>query len=434
MIQKAETLNSILGKATIPINDMAGLQPLLEKIGDERIVMLGEASHGTHEYYTWRSHLTKRLVEEKGFTMIAVEGDWPDCYQLNRFIKGVHESGNITDVLQTFKRWPTWMWGNWETAALAEWLRHYNSTKPEAGKVGFFGLDVYSLWQSLDSILAYLSKVDPVAFEKAKKATRCFEPYRTDEGESYAVASRLVPELCEKEVIDLLLEIRNKLPQYDSGRDNVFSTEQNALIAVNAEKYYRAMIRGGPTSWNIRDSHMQETLERLLSFYGHQSKIIIWAHNTHIGDAAATEMADEGMHNIGQLSRGNPLYSTFLVGFGSYSGSVMAGRNWGAPMQEMILPPAVTGSWEAVLHNTGKGDQLLLMDEMRDTILAGEAVGHRAVGVVYHPQRERYGNYVASIMAKRYDAFVFIDETTALHPLRIEAGKHTVPETYPFGV
>jgi erythromycin esterase len=433
-IAARDTLHDILSDSTVAIDDPDGLQPLVDSISDERIVMLGEASHGTHEYYVWRSHLTKKLIEEKGFNIIAVEGDWPDCYQVNRYIKKEHEAQNIADVLKTFVRWPTWMWGNWETAALAEWLRGYNDTRAKSEHVSFFGLDVYSLWQSLDAILEYLSRVDKHAYETAKKATLCFEPYREDEGQSYARASRIVPELCEKEVIDLLKEIQNKMPQYDSGRDNVFSTEQNALIAVNAEKYYREMIHGGPASWNIRDMHMQETIERLLGFYGRNSKIIVWAHNTHIGDASATEMANEGMYNIGELSRSNPLYKTFLIGFGSYKGTVMAGREWGAPMQVIPLPPAIEISWETAMHDTGKGNQLLLMDKVKHTSLSLEPIGHRAVGVVYRPRWERYGNYVQSVMAKRYDAFVFIDESKALHPVPLHADDHKMPETYPFGV
>jgi erythromycin esterase len=433
-ITAEHTIRDILMDSTVAVTDQDDLQLLIDSITDERIVMLGEASHGTHEYYVWRSHLTKKLVEEKGFNIIAVEGDWPDCYQVNRYIKKEHEAQNIADILKTFVRWPTWMWGNWETAALADWLRKYNDTRVQREQVSFFGLDVYSLWQSLDAILQYLSKVDKHAYGIAKKATSCFEPYRKDEGQSYARASRIVPELCEKEVIQLLKEIQNKMPQYDSGRDNVFSTEQNALIAVNAEKYYREMVHGGPGSWNIRDTHMQETIERLLDFYGSKTKIVVWAHNTHIGDASATEMANEGMYNIGELSRNNPLYKTFLVGFGSYKGTVMAGNEWGAPMQVMPLPEAKKNSWEAAMHDTGKGNQLLLMDKVKHSILSAKSIGHRAVGVVYNPQWEQYGNYVQSQMANRYDAFVFIDESKALHPVPSQTHGHQTPETYPFGV
>lgn len=420
--------------ASLPLRGAADLQPILDSIDGERIVMLGEASHGTHEYYTWRTELTKRLITEKGFTMIAVEGDWPDCFEINRFVKNESETGAIRLVLQNFRRWPTWMWANWEVAALAEWLREHNSSPAVKTKTGFFGLDVYSLWQSLDAIFSYLSETDPSALEKARKAIRCFDPYREDEGHSYAMASRIVPELCEQQVVDLLIEIQAKLPSYPSGSDHAFSAEQNALVAVNAEKYYREMVRGGAGSWNIRDSHMQQTLERLLSFYGEDSKVIVWAHNTHVGDASATDMADAGMYNIGELSRTSPLYGTFLVGFGSYSGTVMAGRSWGAPMEVMELPAAREKSWESMLHENGKGDQLILMNQLKGTSVEEKFIDHRAVGVVYRPEREKYGNYVPSKMAQRYDAFIFIDETRAVHPAPANADRSETPETYPFGV
>ncbi|HEX8678171.1 MAG TPA: erythromycin esterase family protein, partial [Segetibacter sp.] len=334
-----EAINLINANA-VSLNGFHDIDPLFDKIGNARIVMLGEASHGTHEYYTWRTYITKRLIQEKGFNFIAVEGDWPDCYKINRYIKQeFNEEKKAADLLQTFDRWPTWMWANWEIAALVEWLQLHNKSLPQGQKTGFYGLDVYSLWESLEAIMKYLEKVDPAALEKAMETFQCFEPYKED-GASYAYATRVVPELCENEVLELLNEIQSKLPQYDSGAENVFSTEQNALIAVNAEKYYRAMIQGQSESWNVRDSHMQETLERLLDFHGQDSKAIVWAHNTHIGDSSATDMADDGMYNIGELSRKKFPGETFMVGFGSYGGSVIAGNSWGAKMQHMIVPDA----------------------------------------------------------------------------------------------
>lgn len=429
---------SFINKYALPLQSKADLDPLFDRIGDARIVMLGEASHGTHEYYTWRMHISKWLIENKGFNFIAVEGDWPDCYRLNRFIKGYEKTTKTAfEVLQTFNRWPTWMWANWETVALADWMYKHNKEIAPHKRAGFYGLDVYSLWESMESIMQYLEKTDPAALKVAHEAFRCFEPYRKEEGHSYARASRLVPELCEREVVHLLQKIRERLPSYNTDHENVFSAEQNALIAVNAEKYYRAMIKGGPHSWNVRDRHMADTLDRLLKFHGEDSKVIVWEHNTHVGDARATDMSEEGMFNIGELARlQHQNKGVVLVGFGSYKGSVMAGRNWGAAMQAMPLPEARKGSWEYFLHAAGKSrNKLLLMNDFQGSDLFMENhIGHRAVGVVYNPHYEQYGNYVPTIVPLRYDAFIFLDETNALHPLHLEPHGHQVPETYPFGV
>ena len=419
-----------------PVVNITDLDILMARIGDAGIVMLGESSHGTQEYYTWRSHITERLVKEKGFNFICVEGDWPDCYRLNRYIKNYerkHE--NAFHVLKTFDRWPTWMWGNWEIVALAEWLLACNKGLLNSKKVGFYGLDVYSLWESMESIMQYLRGVDPVALKVAEDAFRCFEPYLKDEGQSYARASQFVPELCETEVVDLLKEIQHKLPQYNTDHENVFNAEQNALIAVNAEKYYRAMIKGGPHSWNVRDRHMADTLDRLLHFHGPGAKAVVWAHNTHIGDARATDMAAEGMFNIGELVRmKHHEKGVVLVGFGSYKGTVTAGRRWGAPMETMNVPEAMQGSWEYLLHEAGIKNNLLIMDDFMDDVFMEKHLGHRAIGVVYNPVYEKFGNYVPSILPMRYDAFIYLDETNALHPLHLQPHGHQMPETYPFGV
>ena len=436
MLNETETVSAIKEWA-YPLKSKADLQPLFDRIGDARIVMLGEASHGTHEYYTWRAHISKRLIEEKGFNLITVEGDWPDCYRLNRFVKGYDINyKSAFKVLHEFNRWPTWMWANWEIVALADWLQQHNKGLPANKRVGFYGLDVYSLWESMESIMQYLKKTDPAALKVAEEAYRCFAPYRKDEGISYARASQFVPELCQNEVVKLLKEIQQKLPTYNTDHENVFSAEQNAMVTVNAEKYYRAMIKGGPHSWNVRDRHMADTLDRLLKFHGENTKVIVWEHNTHIGDARATDMTDEGMYNIGELARlEHHDKGVVLVGFGSYKGTVMAARKWGAAMQAIELPEARKGSWEYLLHSAGKENKLLLMDDFTGIdMLMENHIGHRAVGVVYNPEYEEYGNYVPTILPMRYDAFIYLDETKALHPLHIEPDRHQIPETYPFGV
>jgi erythromycin esterase-like protein len=425
-----------IGRMALPLEGPKDLGPLLERIGEARYVLLGEASHGTSEYYQWRAWISQRLVREKGFSFIAVEGDWPDCYRVNRYIKGYSDSGlDAREILDAFRRWPTWMWANEEVVALAEWLRRHNAGLPESHRIGFFGLDVYSLWESLYAVIGFLHKAEPSALPAARRAFRCFHPYGEDVQE-YARATAMVPTSCEDEVVALLEELHSKAPRHrDDGREAFFAAEQNALVVEGAEAYYRAMVRGGPDSWNIRDRHMTETLERLMRHHGPDAKAIVWEHNTHIGDARATDMADDGMVNVGQLVRERHAGDgVVLVGFGSHRGRVIAGDEWEAPMESMPVPPAREGSWEDVLHRAGASDKLLLFDGVRDDDDVIEERGHRAIGVVYHPHSERFGNYVPTVLPRRYDAFCYIDETRALHPLHPRADLRKMPDTYPSGV
>jgi erythromycin esterase-like protein len=414
------------------LNSAKDLDALLEDIGDRPVAMLGEASHGTHEYYTWRTAISKRLIQEKGFNFIAVEGDWPDCYKINRYVKGYADAGDsIKDVLMNFDRWPTWMWANWEVAALAEWLREYNQTQPANKKVGFYGLDVYSLWDSMYAMMDYLQEEDPQAAQSVRQAIQCFEPFQENE-QAYARYS-LTEHSCRDKVLALLREIQKKAQLLDGDREAGFSTEQNALIAVNAEKYYRAMMSFDNESWNVRDTHMMETLDRLLQFHGKGSKGIVWEHNTHIGDARATDMRRAGMVNIGQLAREQyGINQVYLVGFGSYKGTVIAGNEWGAPMKVMEVPEAREGSVEHLLHHESNQNRYLLFHSEEVRRQFGESIRHRAIGVVYNPHREKYGNYVPSVMAERYDAFIYLDETKALHPLHLKPHLEKLPDTYPF--
>jgi erythromycin esterase len=425
-----------VGRVAHPLKGSEDLDPLLERIGDAHYVLLGEASHGTSEYYQWRARISQRLIREKGFSFIAVEGDWPDCYRVNRYGKGSPDSGaNARKVLEDFARWPTWMWANEEIIDLAEWLHQHNAGVPEEKKVGFYGLNVYSLWESLFAFLGYLRKADPSALPAARRAFQCFQPYGEDVQE-YARATALVPTSCEDEVIALLKELRSKGPQYRAaGREEFFAAEQNALVLQNAESYYRAMVRGGPESWNIRDRHMTETLQRLMRHHGPNARALVWEHNTHIGDACYTDMADDGMVNVGQLVRERHAdEGVVLVGLGSHHGSVIAAREWEAPMEEMSVPPGREGSWEEVLHRAGEADKLLLLDEVRGADDFLQKRGHRAIGVVYHPEYERFGNYVPTVLPRRYDAFCYLDETHALHPLHLRPAAEKLPETYPWGV
>jgi erythromycin esterase-like protein len=412
------------------------LAPLIESLADRRVVLLGEASHGTHEYYLWRARISRRLLEAYGFDFVAVEGDWPACYQLNRHVKGYPDAHADTQaVLRKFTRWPSWMWANWEIYEWASWQRRYNAGLPAHRRTGFYGLDVYSLWESLDAIMRYLEREDPAALVTARKAVRCFDPHRGEDGQHYALSTRLVPEGCSEEVNALLTEIRQKAPSYNSDPEHAFSTEQNAYVAKNAEAYYRVMMQGNVSTWNLRDRHMMDTLDRLLNFHGPTAKGIVWAHNTHIGDAAHTDMASRGLFNIGELARQEyGAENVALVGFGSYRGSVIAGREWGARREVMPLPPGRAGSWEHYCHQAG--DQFYLRsDELRRHPTARRMLPHRAVGVVYDPTREKYGNYVPTVLPDRYDIFLFFDESRALNPIDITVAKPgRVPDTYPFGL
>ncbi|MES2140291.1 MAG: erythromycin esterase family protein [Bacteroidota bacterium] len=429
-------LNKLIFDNSIELNSSTDLDALIEIIGDSKYVLLGEASHGTHEYYTWRTAISKKLIEKKGFSFIAVEGDWPDCYRVNRYIKNYADSGkSALDVLHTFNRWPTWMWANWEIVALTEWLKTHNTSLPKNRKTGFYGLDVYSLWESFDTIIKYLDKEDPLTKQTAKNALKCFEPYSAGEGQAYARATLMVPSICEEAVIGLLTQVRKNMISYNTDHEAVMSAEQNAHVIVNAERYYRAMVKPGPESWNIRDHHMVDTLNRLIKFHGPESKAIIWEHNTHIGDARATDMVREGTVNVGQLlNEQHKDDGVFSVGFGSYKGTVIAGREWGDVMRIMNQPDAVPDSWEFLLHQLDSKNRIVFMNEEMKKHIGKKEFGHRAIGVVYHPQYEYLGNYVPSLMPHRYDAFVYIDETSALHPLHMKPDGHQMPETFPFGV
>jgi len=418
---------------SFPLEDSEDLDPLMERIGNARYVLLGEASHGTHEYYLWRSRISRRLIDEKGFRFIAVEGDWPDCFQVNRYVQGELEDSHAEDVLRGFTRWPTWMWANWEIVALAEWMRLRNAARPDEEKIGFYGLDVYSLWESLYAVSGYLREHHPEAIEAAYRAFRCFEPYGEDPQE-YAVATLFMPDACQDEVLDLLRIVREQVATQAGDDAMSLDAIMNAEAVKDAAAYYRTMVQGGAESWNLRDRHMADTLDRLMDHYGPDARAIVWEHNTHIGDARYTSMANEGMYNVGQLVReehGDD--GVVLVGFGSAEGTVIAGQQWDAPMEVMPVPPARAGSWEHALHLMGTEDRLLLFQPPVD---AGDALavprGHRAIGVVYHPDAE-WGNYVPTVLPLRYDAFLYLDQTQALHPLHIEPESGR-PELYPWGV
>ena len=438
-LEQSKLIADGVSRRALPLSDPADLDPLIERIGNATFVLLGEATHGTSEFYQWRAALSRRLIEERGFSFVGVEGDWPDCYRVNRYVKSYADSGDSArDVLHAFERWPTWMWANREVAEFAEWLRDHNRRLSPERQAGFYGLDVYSLWESMHAVVGYLESVDPALARAARMAYGCFEPYAED-AQQYARATAIVPTTCEREAVSVLGALRRKATEYsEDGRDAFFNAEQNALVAKNAELYYRTMVRGGPTSWNVRDSHMVETLERVMVHHGPMAKAIVWEHNTHIGDARFTDMARGGMFNVGQLVRQeHDADDVVLVGFGTHRGTVVAGEEWGAPMRRMRVPPAREGSFEHALHVSDAGDMLLLFNGTDDGGITGleEPIGHRAIGVVYDPRHEHWGNYVPTIVPRRYDAFIHIEETVgvdALHMPVLVDGEP--PETFPSGM
>jgi erythromycin esterase len=420
------SLNDEIVKRSHPLNSSKDLKPLLDHIKKAKVVMLGEASHGTHEFYQWRFQISKILIEKFGFNFIAVEGDWPPCQAVNQYVK--YEVGkDALSVLKNFDRWPTWMWANTDVCDLVEWMRGRGA--------GFHGLDVYSLFESIDAVIKILNRVNPKLAQQAKENYSCFDPYRRDE-KAYIRSLLKLSDSCRTEVYDTLQTLLHARLAKDS--ESLFDATQNARIVKNAEHYYRAMIHAEETTWNIRDHHMMETLEILFERYGPNAKGIVWEHNTHIGDYRATDMIQYGQVNIGGLAReqyGEDQVA--LVGFGTYEGTVTASHAWDGPVQMMNVPPGRAGSYEEAFHHStqkvGADDYYILMDRDARLTELGKKRGHRAIGVVYDPDHERWGNYVPTELANRYDAFVFIDQTQSLIPLFVDYKRHEIPETFPGG-
>lgn len=416
------SLEQSIKKYAIPFETPHDLTTIIEAIGDAKIVLLGESSHGTSEFYSVRAELSKRLILEKGFKLIVVEGDWPSSQQVNQYIKGYSEGNeDVRDVLKAFNRWPTWMWANKEMAEFIAWLKEHNLNNEESQQVGFYGIDVYSLWESLDEVITYLSKTNPQSedLELAKKAFACFEPFNRHP-ETYAMSSINISEACVDEVSKLLKSIRAHEDNYNHAQEADLNLKINAMVAQNAEEYYRAMVRSDEISWNVRDEHMVEVINEVMDYHGNDAKIIIWEHNTHIGDATATDMEAAGMVNVGQILRlQNRKENVYSVGFGTYKGTVIAADQWAEPFKIMEVPPAMKKSWEHAMHMVGNSNKLLIFDD-ENRHLFDEWIGHRAIGVVYNPEFEAYGNYVPSKMGSRYDAFIYLDETKALRPIEYD--------------
>lgn len=415
---------------------------LLELVGDRRFVLLGEASHGTHDFYRERARITQRLIDEKGFNAVAVEADWPDAYRVNRYVLGYPRDGDATAALGDFRRFPSWMWRNADVVRFVEWLRARNDAHHPTTKAHFYGLDLYSLRASMAAVVSYLDGVDPHAAAAARSRYSCFD-HVGGEGPEYGHAVALdiaVP--CEDEVVAELVDLRRRagdLLRRDgrAAEDDFFYAEQNARLVLNAERYYRAMYRGRVSSWNLRDRHMAETLDALAEHLDRQlgrARVVVWEHNSHVGDARATELGASGELNVGQLVRSRWPDESLLVGFTTYSGQVTAASEWGGPAERKRVRDAIPGSYEALLHTVGSRFFLPLQE--RTAPLLGAPRLERAIGVIYRPDTERQSHWFHADLSQQFDAVIHIDQTTAVEPIERSAlwDVGEPPETYPTGL
>ena len=438
-----EILDAIQHDAHALAGDHDDYDPLLALIGNARIVLLGEASHGTHEFYRERARITKRLISEHGFTAVAIEGDWPDAYRVNRHVRGAREDADAEEALRGFRRFPTWMWRNADVLDFVGWLRAHNDGLAQgARRVGFYGLDLYSLGASMEAVIGYLDRHDPDAAARARRRYECLMPYGA-ESAAYGEAVLLgVREPCRRRVIEQLVELRRRAADYLrrdglAAEDEYFFAEQNAVVVANAEEYYRTMFGDHAGSWNLRDRHMADTADQLLAHLDRHwgtTRVVVWAHNSHVGDARATEMAQRGELNVGQLMRERHGHAAVTVGFTTHNGSVTAASDWGGPAERKRVRSAIANTYEALFHAAGIPAFLLCP-------LAAGAAGHalleprleRAIGVIYRPQTERQSHWFGASIARQFDALVHVDHTRAVEPIERGQGWELgePPETYP---
>jgi erythromycin esterase-like protein/predicted phosphoribosyltransferase len=445
--QEDPALGQIVRKSARLLTGAAGdYDALLDFVGDARFVLLGEASHGTHEFYRERARITQRLMEEKGFAAVAAEADWPDAYRVNRYVHGIGDDIDATEALADFRRFPTWMWRNAEVVEFVEWLRAHNAALPAGtAKRGFYGLDLYSLRASMKAVLQFLDKVDPEAAARARQRYACFDHVgENTEVYGFVTGVRLA-DSCADQVLSQLVELeRQAMEHARQGRvaaDEAFYAVQNARVVKNAEAYYRSMFLEEVSSWNLRDRHMAETLDALahhLDRDNGRSKIVVWAHNSHLGDARATEMGERGELNLGQLARQAYGSDAVLVGFTTHHGTVTAASNWGAPAERKSIRRALAGGYETILHDAGFARALLTWresDALAKSLRQPPRL-ERAIGVIYRPETERVSHYFRACLADQFDAVVHFDETRAVEPLDRTAvwEEGEVPATFPFAV
>lgn len=407
---------------------------LLERIGDARIVLIGEATHGTSEFYRMRERISRELILRKGFRFIAIEGDWPDAARVDHYVR--HREYPSSEWT-AFARFPTWMWRNNEVRDFVDWLRNHNAALRREQRIAFHGLDLYSLYVSIRSVLEYLDQVDPSAAKVARERYACLTPWQGDPASYGHAALSGSYGSCEPNVVSTLKDLLAKRLAYITrDGEGFFDAVQNARLVANAERYYRIMYYGSRASWNLRDEHMFTTLKNLLAFYGTDSKAIVWAHNSHVGNSVATEMAARGEHNIGHLCRQEFGSGAYLIGFGTNTGTVAAASDWDGPMEIKIVQPALAKSYERLCHNTGLARFTLGLRgraELAGAQALGKAYLERAIGVVYRPETERASHYFQAILPRQFDEYIWFDETKAVTPFDTSelAG---LPDTYPFGV
>jgi erythromycin esterase-like protein len=404
------------------------LEPVMECIGDAPIVLLGEATHGTHEFYAARARLTERLVREKGFSAVCIEGDFPHAVRVHRYLRGESNDASAPEALADFRRFPQWMWRNDDVVTMLESLRGTG--------VGFYGLDLYSLHESMAAVIAHLERLDPEEAARARKRYACFDHFGTDPQEYGMVTSGLGGAMsCEDEVIEQLITMQAQNIRVD---DEQFHAEMNALVVRDAEAYYRTMFRGRIKSWNLRDTHMADTLEAILAHLdrsGRAPKVVVWAHNSHLGDARATELGEEGELNLGQLVRERHGAASRLIGFSTYEGSVTAANDWDGDAEKMRVKKGLPGSYEALFHEVSIPQFFLDLRRLGEASGAlREARLQRAIGVVYRPDSERLSHYFHARIAEQFDGILHYDRTHAVQPLERHGEHHAedeAPDTYP---
>ena len=442
---RGDSLPGLIADAAEPLPDPddAGFGASFDRFADARVVLLGEASHGTSEFYRARAAITRHLVEHRGFRIVAAEADWPDMATLDRQVR---DRPPRVDAEPPFQRFPTWMWRNREFAAFVRWLREANASRPMRNRAGLFGLDLYSLGASMRSVIDYLDRVDPDSARIARERYACLAPWTREPAEYGWLSANSGHAPCEDAVVAMLVELLQKRSAYlgDDGPEggaNWFDATQNARLVRNAEKYYRAMYQGAAESWNQRDRHMFETLRQLLDAAGPDARAVAWAHNSHIGDARATGMGRRGELNLGQLCREHWGADAALVGFGTHAGTVAAAADWDAPMQVMPVRRSLPGSHERLCHDagdTGAGGRFLLdlragrNDKLRAALDAPRL--ERFIGVIYRPETERASHYVDAVLARQFDAYAWFDQTRAVEPTGSETPPGALPDTYPFGL
>jgi erythromycin esterase-like protein len=444
MCMRDEAALDIVRRYAVTLDADTAAARLLDTIDPAAtVVLIGEATHGTHEFYRYRADLTRALIERRGFGIVAVEADWPDAYRANRWVRRLGDDTSAEDALGDFTRFPRWMWRNREVVRFLRWLRASNTERPANAQVGFYGLDLYSLHRSMAQVVDYLDRVDPPAARRARHGYACFDAFG-DDVQAYGFAASLnLSRSCEDEAVEQLVQLQQRAAEYASrdghvAADDYFVAEQNARVVRNAEVYYRAMFRGGVESWNVRDRHMMDTLATLTDHAarrGRTAKTVVWAHNSHLGDARATSMADIGELNLGQLAKEHYGDACRAVGMTTHEGEVTASQEWDDPAALRQVQPSLRGSYERLFHDTGIPSFVLPLGNPEVAAALAGPRPERAIGVIYRPETERTSHYFAARLPEQFEVVVHVDRTHALEPLE-RWGRHEIdlPETYPTGV